>query len=174
MGYEKIIQVFCRFKQDEYYRKVNARLHELYGWDHYFKQVKLIYTPEDIVEALPRIEIELQKEMLNEKIIDFLNSNAQEKYEKEKENYELACQEYIESWWGNSDIESIHSDQKFWKIPDTYLMAQSILTDELIRIGHNISFSKEEFMKSNGELDDLFLSLCFLQDLFVGNCKKFL
>lgn len=128
MGYEKMIQVYCRFKQDEFYRKVNERLNELYGWNFYFKQIKVIFTQEDIIEALPQVEIELQKEILNNKIIDCLSSNAKDYYSKEREK---------------------------WKIPDVYLMAQHILTDELIKIGnHNIVFSREQF---DAELDDLFM-----------------
>ena len=44
-----------------------------------------------------------------------------------------------------------------WRIPDTYLTAQSILTEELIKIGHrDMTFSVEDFLESNAELDDLF------------------
>lgn len=156
MGYEKMIQVFCRFKQNEFYQSVNEKLYELYGWSHYFKQIKVIYTPEDIKDALPKMEIDLQKELLNKKIIDFLNANAEEIYKKKREKYDLDCKEHIEQWWGNGE-DIIKPNNKLWKIPDTYITAQKILTDELVKIGHNnINFSEEEFMKSNKELDDLF------------------
>ena len=37
-------------------------------------------------------------------------------------------------------------------------MAQELLTDELIRLGHsNIRMNPDEFVKMNQELDDLFL-----------------
>ena len=74
MGYEKMFQVFLRFQQAEFYKKVNELLLELYGWKYYFKQVKVIYTPEDVREALPQMEVNLQKELLNKRVIDFLNS----------------------------------------------------------------------------------------------------
>lgn len=45
-----------------------------------------------------------------------------------------------------------------WNPPDTYLDAQSILTDELIRIGHkDRTFSMEEFLESNSDIDELFV-----------------
>lgn len=157
MGYEKMIQVFCRFRQNEFYQEVNARLNELYGWDHYYKQIKVIYTPEDIKEALPQIKINLQKELLNQKIIDFLNTNAEETYKKKREEYNVSCEKYIEQWWGEGSDIIKPKNSKLWKIPDTYVTAQKILTDELIRIGHrNMKVSFDEFIESNAELDDLF------------------
>ena len=140
MGYEKIIQVFCRFKQNEYYKKVNQRLEELYGWHHYFKQIKLIYTPEDVLEAIQQSEIDLQKAILNEKIIKVINDNAEEKYNKEKQKWEKFEEDLI--WGDNDPIE----ESKVWDIPDTYLEAQRILTDELINIGHkNNQYLLEQF-----------------------------
>lgn len=152
MGFEKMIQVFARFKQSEFYQKVNELLYQYYGWNHYFKQIKIIYTPEDIREALPKAKLDLQKELLNQKVIDFLNTNAQEVYKKKNEEYKENCKKYFEDWWGEKECSS-----KPWKIPDTYLTAQKILTNELIRIGHkDIAFSMEDFIESNTDLDDLF------------------
>ena len=46
---------------------------------------------------------------------------------------------------------------KLWNPPDTYLSAQNILTNELIKIGHkDRAFSKEEFIESNSYLDEFF------------------
>ena len=70
-----MFQIFCHFKQEEYYRRVNEKLYELYGWDHYFKQIKMIYTQKNVLEAIEQSEIDLQKAILNEKIIKVLNNN---------------------------------------------------------------------------------------------------
>ncbi len=152
MGYEKIIQVFCRFKQNEYYRLVNDKIYELYGWHHYFKQIKLIYTQKDVLEAIQQSEIDFQKTLLNEKIINVLNDNAQEKYNTEKQKLEEMRNNLI---WG--DYKSI-SESKTWVIPDTYLEAQHILTDELINIGHEKNRISLEYFQGDDELNQLFTS----------------
>ncbi len=152
MGFEKISQVFCRFKQNEYYQMVNKRLNELYGWHHYFKQIKLSFIPSNIIEAIPQTTIDLEKEILNEKIIKVLNDNAKEKYNTDKQKFEETRNNLI---WG--DYDSI-TNSKSWKIPDTYVEAQRILTEELINIGHkNNKFSLDQF-KEDDELSQLFTS----------------
>lgn len=152
MGYEKISQVFCRFKQNEYYQMVNERLSDLYGWHHYFKQIKLSFIPSNIIEAIPQTTIDLEKEILNEKIIKVLNNNAKEKYDADKQKFEEARNNLI---WGDYVSET---KPKAWKIPDTYIEAQRILTEELINIGHrNNKFSLEMF-EQDDELDQLFTS----------------
>ena len=56
-----------------------------------------------------------------------------------------------------SEIQEI--EKQLWKAPDTYLMAQAILTDKLIRIGHNnLTVSYDDFAESNLEnVDNSFL-----------------
>jgi len=152
MGYEKISQVFCRFKQNEYYQMVNERLNGLYGWHHYFKQIKLSFIPSNIIEAIPQTTIDLEKEILNEKIIKVLNDNAEEKYKTEKQRFEEICNNLI---WGEFNPVT---RSKAWKIPDTYIEAQRILTEELINIGHkNNRISLDQF-EEDDELDQLFTS----------------
>lgn len=88
MGYEKMFQVFIRFQQADFYQQVNDLLYQQYGWNHYFKQIKVIYTFDGVKEALPELEIKLQKELLNKKVVDYLNSNAKDLYEKNKAEYQ--------------------------------------------------------------------------------------
>lgn len=154
MGYEKMFQVFLRFQQAEFYKKVSDLLSEYYGWKYYFKQVKVIYTPEDVREALPQMEVILQKELLNKRVIDFLNNNAKEFYDNRLNEYEEKTKNLIAEYIGEAPKTVTRS---LWRIPDTYLTAQSILTDELIRIGHrDMIFSAEDFLENNADLDDLF------------------
>ena len=154
MGYDKMFQVFIRFQQAEFYQKVNELLYEYYGWKHYFKQVKVIYTPEDIKQALPQMEVNLQKELLNKKVIDFLNNNAREFYNNKISEYEEKSKNLLVDYLGEAPKMEVKS---LWRIPDTYLTAQSILTDELIRIGHkDMVFSAEDFLENNADLDNLF------------------
>ena len=151
MGYEKMFQIFCHFKQEEYYRRVNEKLYELYGWDHYFKQIKMIYTQKNVLEAIEQSEIDLQKAILNEKIIKVLNNNAEEKYNADKKKWEEQRNNLI---FGEFDT----SLKGVWNIPDTYLEAQRILTDELINIGHKNQKVLLDQFEMDDELSQLFTS----------------
>lgn len=154
MGYEKIIQVFCRFEQDKYYAKVNERLYELYKWQHYFKRIRIVYNQEYISDAINDIGSEIIREELNDKVVSALNNNAAHIYKKKTKEYDETTLKLFELYGTGQDISNI----KLWKIPDVYIMAQELLTDELIRIGHsNIRMNPDEFVKMNQELDDLFL-----------------
>lgn len=154
MGYEKIIQVFCRFEQDKYYAKVNERLYELYKWQHYFKRIRIVYNQEYISDAINDIGSEIIREELNDKVVSALNNNAAHIYKKKTQEYDETTLKLFELYGTGQDISNI----KLWKIPDVYIMAQELLTDELIRIGHsNIRMNPDEFVKMNQELDDLFL-----------------
>lgn len=157
MGYEKMFQVFIRFQQADFYQQVNDLLYQQYGWNHYFKQIKVIYTFDGVKEALPELEMKLQKELLNKKVVDYLNSNAKDLYEKNKAEYQQQMKNLIDEYWGDTPRIETHK-KKMWNPPDTYLDAQSILTDELIRIGHkDRTFSMEEFLESNSGIDELFV-----------------
>ena len=154
MGYEKIIQVFCRFEQDKYYAKVNERLYELYKWHHYFKRIRIVYNQEYISDAINVIGSEIIREELNDKVVSALNNNAAYIYKKKSQEYDEATLKLFELYGTSQDTSKI----KLWKIPDVYIMAQELLTDELIRLGHsNIRMNPDEFVKMNQELDDLFL-----------------
>lgn len=154
MGYEKIIQVFCRFEQDKYYTKVNERLYELYKWHHYFKRIRIVYNQEYISDAINVIGSEIIREELNDKVVSALNNNAAYIYKKKSQEYDEATLKLFELYDTGQDTSKI----KLWKIPDVYIMAQELLTDELIRLGHsNIRMNPDEFVKMNQELDELFL-----------------
>ena len=154
MGYEKIIQVFCRFEQDKYYAKVNERLYELYKWHHYFKRIRIVYNQEYISDAINDIGSEIIREELNDKVVSALNNNAAHIYKKKTQEYDETTLKLFELYGTGQDISNI----KLWKIPDVYIMAQELLTDELIRLGHsNIRMNPDEFVKMNQQLDELFL-----------------
>jgi len=117
----------------------------------------VIYTFDGVKEALPELEMKLQKELLNKKVVDYLNSNAKDLYEKNKAEYQQQMKNLIEEYWGDTPRIESHK-KKMWNPPDTYLDAQSILTDELIRIGHkDRTFVMEEFLESNSDIDELFV-----------------
>lgn len=156
MGYEKMFQVFISFRQAEFYRKVTELLRKKYGWNHYFKQIKIIYTPEGVKDALPELTAKLRFE-LNGKVVNYFNSNTKEIYEKSKEKSEQDAKLFAEKCWGEAPPPELVVKSNVWDIPSTYVTAQNILTNELIKIGHkDMTFSSEDFLDSNFELDETF------------------
>lgn len=156
MQYKNMFYVYIKNKSNEYYNKVNEKLHELYGWKYYYKQIKIIYDQQNIVEAIPSKEIILQKEILNSKIVEFLNDNAKNVYEKKEKEYEDALDEYLNDWIGDKEyLKNRIKVPNTWRYPKAYIEAQRILTDELIRIGHsNIIFMPDKLLTVAEESDE--------------------
>lgn len=148
MQYKNMFYVYIKNKSNEYYNKVNGKLNELYGWKYYYKQIKIIYDQPNIVDAIPSKEVMLQKEILNSKIVEFLNDNAKKVYEKKEKEYEDALDEYLNDWIGDKEyLRNRIKVPNTWKYPKAYIEAQRILTDELIRIGHsNIIFMPDKLL----------------------------
>lgn len=148
MHLEKMFNVFAKQKQDEFYRLVNELLENSLDkdWQYYYKRVKIIYNHDQVVEAIPDLEAELRKLELNDKVVNALNEHAEENYRKNGEKL-------FEKIVNEEDISGE------WKMPDTYVMAQKLLTDELIRLGHKDA-GKESYTltkKDEKELNTLFL-----------------
>ena len=94
----------------------------------------------------------------NEKVVSFLNENAENEFKKQKEKYSAKYEELVNKWWGNPEDIPDSEKSELWKMPDVYVTAQRILTDELIKIGHkDLDFCEEEFIKSNSDMDEMFL-----------------
>lgn len=128
MGFDTMFQVFASFKIEEFYRKVNELLYDAYRWIRYFKNVKISLRSANTDQDVS--EMALEKKLLNEKIVEYLNQNAIEFYNKNMEKYQTALKE---EYWGDiSQFE--HLECKVWSPPDTYLEAQTLLTDKLIKI----------------------------------------
>lgn len=157
MHLEKMFNVFAKQKQDEFYRLVNEILEDSLDkdWQYYYKQVKIIYNHDQVIEAIPDIEAELRKLELNDKVVNALNEHAEEKYRKERKKYEDDTAKLFEKLVNGEDI----SEEKIFKIPDTYVVAQELLTDELIRLGHKNMNEKPYTLTKDEEkeLDTLFL-----------------
>ncbi len=158
MGLENMDQVFRKFKKDQFYRNVNDIIYQEYGWIHYFKQLKIIYSKKNINTAISDSEVKLQKDILNEKIADAIRKSTEKFYFAEMERKQRIKQVFELS--DTSDLESFQSfvkRTKNWVIADTYLEAQKLLIDELICLGHrNIDFSLDKLIESAKDVDGLF------------------
>lgn len=96
-------EVFLKMKTAEFYKKLNEQYYYYFKWQYVYQRYKIIYNNKIVVEEIPNAEAKLQKELLNNKVINALEHGATQNYTTSKV-----------------------------KLPDTYKQAQSLLTDALI------------------------------------------
>lgn len=177
MGLESRKHVYAKFKEIEFFNKINAYLQEWYGWDSTFSRIKMIYNKSDILETVHKDEeklkndyekVKLQKLELNDKIIEALYKNAQSiadnRHKKADQEYQEAVEKFLEDEWGGIGAlpESFIPTKKDFRIFDyspCFVEIQNKLTDELISIRDPqdrkvvIKFDDNNDLK---ELDELF------------------
>lgn len=141
-GCKEEYEIFQKMKTAEYYKLLNYYYNYYFNWKYVYKRYKLIFNREIVVEEIPRVEKELQRELLNYNIVNALNTGAEKNYN--------TCKE------------------KNYKLPEVYVKAQSLLTDKLIRIEANdpydtgdevrhgkVSEIIENFNLSESEMEEL-------------------
>ena len=115
--------------QSVFFDEVNNLLFEKYGWDYFFKRYKIIFDAKNIRKAIPETESNLNKALLNQEVILYLNTEAQKQYDKSIKEY-------------NDSIDSAETEDELmiamnqWKLPPNYVLAQSLLADELIKVDY--------------------------------------
>ena len=106
----------------------------------------------NIKESIPDVEAELNKALLNAKIVLFLNNEAIKLYDAKLQEYneKLDHEVYVQG-----DVMKALNNFKY---PMNYVIAQRILANELIHIDSGIDVSRLELVKENelSELDELF------------------
>lgn len=115
-------EVFVKYKQKEFYKKMNDELQNRYGWDGVFKTNKITLN-DDIEEGsqrniLTQEEREHHLSIVNERIHAFIDNQAKEKFE-----YYLSHQ--------NEDPDIIRG---YYKLPSDYIEKQKLLSRALIKI----------------------------------------
>ena len=76
MGFNNMHEIYKCNKQKEYFENTKKYVYDLYGYDFYFKQIKIIYNQENMISVLPKEEIERMKQELNRKImLSIINKN---------------------------------------------------------------------------------------------------
>jgi len=157
-----MVQVFLRFQEKEFYEKVNEILFEKYGWDHCFKQIKIIYIS-GVKQVYDELKVNLQKELLNQRVMTAVENSMKKQYERwirDQELYKNQLKFYDDMVLRNL-IEGVENEfsepERPFNPPSTYVEAQTLLMDELIKIGHkDMKFSPEEFLASNEETNTLY------------------
>ena len=144
---------------NEFYNKVNKRLHELYGWERKYERIKIIFNEKDIQEAITKNEYELQKLYLNELVVDAINKNAQTVSDNRMKKALLEYAEYLKEWevigWGEPyKLEEIDD---IFTYPTYYVDIQKKLSEKFLSIKPKEAENKT--IQYDKELDELFDNL---------------
>ena len=132
MGLESITLVHLKFKHEEFYNKVNMLLKNEYNINYVYTDIKILFTREHIIQALEQAEINMEKLMLNNKVIKAVNEQANYNLEKSQKNYNEQVEEFMKSIIGEPNRLAL---SKFFKLTeDVYLDAQFELAELLLRI----------------------------------------
>ncbi len=125
MELESIIQVFLKFKQNDFFDRVDEELYKRYKIKHNHTEIEIIFNNDDIIEAKERAEIEMQKRMLNDKMFNAVNKQAEDiVYKNNKKMSEFILEEY----------DKTAGKPKFFIMnEDIYLYSQHKLAELLIK-----------------------------------------
>ena len=144
-------QIFRKDMQNEFYSEVYRIISEKYGWERYYKQIKIIFSPENIKKALPELEenlgrtvmqklVEDNKLKLDQAIVDRLNKSAEKNF--------------------NKNIENLYYGDTTYFLPKDYLKAQESLAYYLVdwsSMDIILSPNKDDNIVDFLGIDDLFL-----------------
>lgn len=142
---------YAKFKETEFFEKVNAYLHEWYGWEYTFNRVKINYNKSDVLETVYRDEeklrsdfeeMKLQRLGLNDRVVEALYKNAQimaeNRHKKADQEYQEAIEKYKNEYMVIGEIpESFlptKNDLHIFDYSPYFVELQNRLTDELICI----------------------------------------
>jgi len=131
MKLESITQVFLKYKTEAFYKRVNELLWERYNIKYSFIEIEILFTHNYVVEALEQAKLNIERKMLNDKVINYMNKQAQNNYDKNQIQYNERVEEYMEHIFGKPSEMAL---SKFFKLDDMYLEAQMELAEILIRV----------------------------------------
>ena len=151
MGLESKQHAYAKFKETEFFDRVNAYLNEWYGWDYTFNRIKIIYNKPNILEAVQEDEMKLRSDIeeikqqrlsLNDKVVEALYKNAQvmaeNKHKKSDHEYQEALDRFMkENMMIGCLPESLLPTKEELLVFDylpNFVEVQNRLTDELISI----------------------------------------
>lgn len=106
-GCEDEREIFPKMKTAEFYKILNHYYAHYFNWKYVYKEFKLIFNVHVVRDEIPKVEMELQRELLNGKVAEALNRGAAQNY-------------------------ATSGERKF-KLPKMYIQAQNLLTDILIK-----------------------------------------
>lgn len=151
MGLESKQHAYAKFKETEFFERVNAYLHEWYGWEYTFNRIKINYNKSDVLETVYNDEVKLKSDFeemklqrlgLNDRVVEALYKNAQimaeNRHKKADREYQEAIKKYKNEYMMIGDIPDsflpTKSDLHIFDYLPYFVELQNKLTDELICI----------------------------------------
>lgn len=132
MNLDSITLVYLKFKHKEFYNRVNELLKENYNINYIYTDIKIIFVKDHIIQALQQAELNMQRIILNDKVINAVNEQAKYNLEKSQKEYDQQIEKYMD------DIISLPNSiaiNKFFRLTeDKYLNAQFELAELLLRL----------------------------------------
>lgn len=130
---DNIFQIYRSGKQREYYKAVEEYLFDEYGYEYYYKQIKISSVHKElIIQAITDNDVESNKKLLKLNILDYLHKNAKDIYEK--------------------------SIGTYWELPIGFVDKQNMLANRYIN-GDCIDASK--ICQKDGDYEYEFMDLLF-------------
>lgn len=123
-GLNRVEHVYLTKRTKEFYSKVSEIINE-YGWDYYYKQIKIVYNQKNTENYISKLENEIVKlkSELNNELIASLNKQIDKKYDA-----------------GKSDLNSIESgveEDSF--LLGSYITIQKELLEKFVRIDSDVN-----------------------------------
>ena len=85
-GFETEIQIYWNGQEDEYYDKLNEIFNKEKGWEGIYTCYKIVYDQENALEAFSEDAVKLCRLILNEKVIERMDTQADNLAENSKNN----------------------------------------------------------------------------------------
>ena len=137
MGFSKINNVYLAFKGKEFKEKVSEILLEKYNWNYAYKKYKVIFLGEEIKNTIPIAEVNLQKKILNSKIIDAVDREAETQYKNNQKKIKDAFNKFLEDndMWGTvCTLEDFKKQTDLFVYDENYVKAQKCLSEYFLKI----------------------------------------
>jgi hypothetical protein len=141
MGLNNMRQVYQKFLQVKFFNSVNIILSDKYGWGKCFS-IYQIYPTSKIEENIEHfiknaLEINVEKKILNCKLVDYFNNDAKNKFDKNAKKVKLATDKIFDAIQTDDDmkIKETQSEYKnIFTLNDMYVDYQKIITKYLLEI----------------------------------------
>jgi hypothetical protein len=134
MEFNDLRDIYFYHKTKDFYDLLRDRLYDEFQWDTSFMCYKIVFTKDDVIRFIPKVEEELNKKLLNDKIIIALNNNAETRYKNMIDKFEI---EYKELCILNNCDFIDDRIVKTYKPPKNYVDRQKAIAEEVIRLNND-------------------------------------
>jgi len=94
MKLNSIMQVMFKFKTKEFQRRINKKLNE-FGIDYIYKHIELLFERKDVLKELSKTELQQHKKDLNDKVIETMNQNTRDTFNKNEKEYNEGLMDFL-------------------------------------------------------------------------------